>query len=76
VEKPVKRKKPNNPSYIEYDKGYNHCHGEFETYNKWVLEPVVEVFEKYKTTEGLRYKPRIMMDIWKAIQETIQRSRA
>jgi len=55
---------------------YNDAIDDSEAYNKWVLQPVVEVFEKYRTTEGLRYKPRIMMDIWKAIQETIQRSRA
>ena len=55
---------------------HNKAIDDYEAYNKWVLQPVVEVFEKYRTTEGLRYKPRIMMDIWKAIQETIQRSRA
>ena len=54
-----------------YDDGYDSGLDDYEAYNKWVIEPVVEVFEKHK-------KPHSMYpcsEIWKAIQETIQRSR-
>ena len=57
---------------------HNKAIDDYEAYNKWVLQPVVEVFEKYKDAlSAPRYmmKLKFVEDMWKAIQETINRSR-
>jgi len=49
---------------------------EIEAYHKWVLEPIVEVFEKYKEDNKA---DKLDADVikymsWQAIQETLKRS--
>ena len=79
-EKMVQTKEEDNSDWF-YGYGYNQAIEKSEAYNKWVLEPVVGVFEKYKDSnlgfcdyyEG--QTDEIIKESWNAIQKTIKRSK-
>lgn len=52
-EMPDKRILEKDSIYLQYDKGYNHCHGDFQPYIKWQNERIAELEAEIKRLSGV-----------------------